>query len=135
MGTQIVFYASDQIKAALFPLMFGEMAKLALRKAGLREELFHHDLIHPGRRCQHARPDVRDIRHFEQPLDGAVLAERSVKERKHQIHGRISAVQSAENRAKRRFGAFPAFLQLQLFHLVERSGQRGSLFPFPCFVM
>ena len=42
-------------------------------------------LVHADRRGEHARADVRDARQLAEPLHGAVLAERPVEDRQHDV--------------------------------------------------
>ncbi len=57
----------------------------SLRQSRHGEQLLHHVLIHPRRGPQHPRPDIRQIRHLQQPLNRAILAERPMQHRKDQI--------------------------------------------------
>ncbi len=43
------------------------------------------DLVHAQRGREHARADVGDVEALEQPLNGAVLAERAVQHREHHV--------------------------------------------------
>lgn len=43
-------------------------------------------LVHAGRGGKHAAPHVRHAHHFEQTLDGAVLAVRPVQHGEHRVH-------------------------------------------------
>ena len=43
-------------------------------------------LVHAGRGGEHAAPHVRHAHHFEQTLDGAVLAVRPVQHGEHRVH-------------------------------------------------
>ena len=56
-----------------------------LRQPGVGHQLLEHDLVHAQRRGQHAGADVGHVEALEQPLHGAVLAERSVQDREHDV--------------------------------------------------
>ncbi len=56
------------------------------RNAGGGEQHLRVVLVHACRGSKHAAADVRHVHHFEQALDGAILAEWPVQHRKHRVH-------------------------------------------------
>ena len=66
-------------------LLSPDRAVLDLRQAGVRHQLLEHHLVHAQRRGEHAGADVRDVEALEQALHGAVLAERPVQHREHDV--------------------------------------------------
>ena len=56
-----------------------------LRQAGVGHQLLEHHLVHAQRGGEYAGADVGHVEALEQPLDGAVLAERSVQHREHDV--------------------------------------------------
>ena len=55
------------------------------RQAVPGEDQLHVVLVHHHRGGEHARPDVADVRQLEHALQGAVLAERPVQQREHDV--------------------------------------------------
>ncbi|BAS09538.1 hypothetical protein AHiyo4_29600 [Arthrobacter sp. Hiyo4] len=50
------------------------------------EHNFHVVLVHAHSRRKHAGANVACVGQFQEPLDGAVLAKGTVKQRKHNVH-------------------------------------------------
>ena len=72
--------------AALGRTMLGpDRAVVDLGQPGVRHQLLEHHLVHAQRRGEHAGAHVRDVEALEQALHGAVLAERTVQHREHDV--------------------------------------------------
>jgi len=65
-------------------------------------QVLEDDLVHRHRAGHHACPDIRDAGHLEEPLQGAVLAERPVQRQEGDVD-RLR--QRAQDRARRELGA------------------------------
>ena len=63
----------------LAPARLAHLAEVHLREPVMGEEALADELVHRDRGREHARPRVRDVEAFEEPLDRAVLAERAVE--------------------------------------------------------
>ena len=57
------------------------------RDAGVAQHGLEQILVHAERRAEHAGADVRHAGELEQPLHRAVLAERAVQDRQHDVDG------------------------------------------------
>ena len=49
------------------------------------KQRLHNVFVHARGRAQHARADISNVRQFEQPLNGSILAERAMQNRKDDI--------------------------------------------------
>ena len=67
--------------------------KSADRDARIAEQPLHDILIHADCGSQDARSDKRQVGHFEQALNRSVFAERTVKDRKHDIDPQTTTAQ------------------------------------------
>ncbi|CDN44222.1 hypothetical protein BN871_EK_00080 [Paenibacillus sp. P22] len=136
----------DEERAVLLPLGPVEVAVDALLEPLVGEHLFHENLVHAYCRSKDPRSDVRNIGHFHQSLDRAVLAERSVQQREHDVdrpsrssgrsgrrlEGALSGLsrrQSAEY-GRQRHAAVLCRGQLQLLDAVRSFQQHSSGAPF-----
>ncbi len=71
------------------PRTVGSVAQrevVGLREPARRERALHHHLVHPDRRAEDTRADVRQAREVEQPLDRPVLAVGTVEQREDDVH-------------------------------------------------
>ena len=76
-------------------------------QAALAEEALHDLLVHAHGGAEHARSHVRDASEFEQSLDGSVLAERAMQDRKDHVErpelaGRMKAPNRNQRTGRRR---------------------------------
>ncbi|MNW55416.1 hypothetical protein D3C74_330740 [compost metagenome] len=78
------------------PLRSGEVAVSALFETCFGEQFFHDDLIHSGCGSEHPRSDVRQIGHFEEPLDGSIFAVRSMQKWKYHVNVGLTRRKLAE---------------------------------------
>ena len=113
----------------LAPARFADLAELDLGQVPVGEQPLADQLVHRHRRGEHARARVGDVERFEQALNGAVLAERSVQHGE----GDVAAEQAAGRSHLDLLAARgPAALAVDhhLDHLVARlaqpAGHRGA---------
>ena len=62
-----------------------------LRQAARGERALHHHLVHADRGADDPGAHVRQVGQLEQPLDGAVLAVRTVQQREHDVDAEAAA--------------------------------------------
>ena len=75
----------DGLAGRAFPLRPQQRHMLHNQQPGIGKEPLHHVLVHPRRRAQHARADIRDPRQLKEPLDGSILSKGPVQHRKNHV--------------------------------------------------
>ena len=83
---QLQHALQDLLAVLVLPLAVGDnLVGADLQASGLESNL-HEVLIHAHSGCGHTATHIVQVSHFQQTLHGAVLTERAVQQREHNVH-------------------------------------------------